>query len=398
VNQVENNTLLARYQRLAEISRDLASTLDLKVLLNRIVHAAADLSQAEAASILLYDEGKRQLYFQSATNLDEPLMRGLIVPLEGSIAGWIVTHREPLIILDAQNDERHFGDLQKATRFRTESLLGVPLIAKDKIIGVLEALNKRSSQFDLEDQDMLIALSAQAAVAIENARLFQQSDFISEIVHELRTPLSSLNTAAHLLLRQDLPPEQRTRLSSLIQTETSRLADMTTAFLDFARLESGRTQFNAEVFDMCDLLSECASTVIDKVTDQGLTLHLDLPADLPPLRADRDKLKQVILNLLSNAIKYNRPSGSINLSAGIEKDRLVFRVADTGHGIPSKDLAHLFQRFFRARSHESVAAGTGLGLAICKRIVEAHGGEILVHSQEGHGTQFSVFLPSKITS
>src|SRR3989337_3964529 len=108
-------TLVERYQRLLEISRDLASTLDLNVLLNRISQAAADLSNAEAASILLYDESKGQLYFQCATNLDEPLISGLVVPVEGSIAGWIVTHRQPIIIHEAQKDPRHFGNIAKIT-------------------------------------------------------------------------------------------------------------------------------------------------------------------------------------------------------------------------------------------------------------------------------------------
>lgn len=193
-----HSSLLERYQRLAEISRDLASTVDLTALLNRIVQAAADLSNAEAASILLYEESKKQLYFQSTTNLDEPFMRGLIVPVDGSIAGWIVTNRRPIIILDAQNDPRHFAKIGKMTNITTTSLLGVPLIAKDKVVGALEAINKRVGDFSLEDQDVLMDLGAQAAVAIENARLFQQSDLIAELIHELRTPLGSLRTAAHI--------------------------------------------------------------------------------------------------------------------------------------------------------------------------------------------------------
>ena len=111
-----STTLLERYQRLAEISRDLASTVDLDVLLNRIARAAADLSNAQAASILLYDESKGQLFFQCATNLDEPLMRGLVVPVDGSIAGWIVTHQQPIIIDEAQKDPRHFGNIAKTLR------------------------------------------------------------------------------------------------------------------------------------------------------------------------------------------------------------------------------------------------------------------------------------------
>jgi signal transduction histidine kinase len=395
VNEAIKSTLLERYQRLAEISRDLASTLNLDVLLNRIAQAAADLSNAQAASILLYDENKQQLYFESATNLDEPLMRGLIVPVEGSIAGWIVNHGQPIIISDTQKDPRHFGNIAKVTKVTTTSMLGVPLIAKDKVIGALEAINKQAGQFTEEDQNVLMALAAQAAVAIENARLFQQSDLISEMVHELRTPLSSLNTAAHLLLRVDVPEEQRRRVVQIIHNETTRLSDMTSAFLDLARLESGRMQFRVQVFDLRSLLEECASMMRGKAAESDLQLILDVPDGLPMIKADRDKIKQVIFNLLSNAIKYNRPGSEITIRAAAVKDRFTLSVSDTGLGIHPADLTHLFEKFYRVQSTEQVAPGTGLGLAICKRIVEAHGGQIEVQSELGKGTTFIVSLPAR---
>ena len=392
INQV---TLLERYQRLTEISRDLASTLDLTTLLDHIGHAAADLSNAEAASILLYDENKHQLHFVSATNLDEPLMRGLVVPVDSSIAGWIVLNRQPIIISDAQKDPRHFGNVGKATNVTTNSLLGVPLIAKNKVIGALEAINKRSGAFNEEDQDVLMALGAQAAVAIQNTRLFQQSDLISEMVHELRTPLASLNTAAHLLTREDLPEQQRHRVVQMIHSGTMCLSDLATAFLDLARLESGRVQFLAEVFDPRVLLEECASVVRGKASENALTLNLSIPDQLAPLRADRDKIKQVILNLLSNAIKYNRPDGSITVGAHVNGDNLIISISDTGPGIGPEDQKHLFEKFYRVRSSEDLAPGSGLGLAISQRIVEAHGGDINLESEVGVGSTFNILLPLK---
>lgn len=388
-------SLLERYQRLSEISRDIVSTLDINTLLDRIVQAAADLSQAEAASILLYDESKGQLFFESATNLDEPLMRGLIVPVDGSIAGWIVTHRQPIIIANAQRDTRHYSHVQKITRFRTKSLLGVPMIAKGQIIGVLEALNKRSGLFTQEDQDVLLALSAQAAVAIENTRLFQQSDIIAEMVHELRTPLASLNTAAHLLLKSDLPEEKRRTIVQLINKETTRLSDLASAFLDFARLESGRMQFNPENFDLGILLQECAEFIREKAVESGLEVLYQPPENLPPIKGDRDKIKQVVLNLMTNAIKYNRPGGSITIAAESHPDHVRFSVADTGIGIPREDLPRLGERFYRSFTSEKAAPGTGLGLAICRRIVEAHAGSIEVHSEVNQGATFAVILPLK---
>lgn len=388
-------TLLDRYQRLSEISLDLASTLDLKTLLDRIVHAAADLSNAQAASILLYDENKRQLHFETTTNLDEPLMRGLIVPVDSSIAGWIVLNREPVIIDDTQKDSRHYSEIAKYTNVTTNSMLGVPLVAKDEMIGVLEAINKIEGNFNEDDQDVLMALGAQAAVAIANARLFHQSDLISELVHELRTPLSSLNTAAHLLTRPDLPEERSEQVIEAIQSEISRLSEMTSAFLDMARLESGRTQFNTEQFDPGLLIEECINLVSGKVDERDLHLQIDISDENPDITADRDKIKQVLLNLLSNAIKYNYPQGNIIVSAFVEGNDFVITVIDTGPGINDEDQQHLFEKFYRVESAEKAAPGSGLGLAISQRIVEAHNGKIEVESKVGKGTTFRVCLPRR---
>jgi len=137
------DSLIQRYRRLIELSCDLASTLNLDVLLNRIINSAADLIGVEAASILLYDETKQQLHFQVSTNMDQPLMRGLIVPVDSSLAGWIITNREPVIVNDVQNDPRYYHDIEDATDIVTTSLLGIPLITKDKVVGVLEAINKK---------------------------------------------------------------------------------------------------------------------------------------------------------------------------------------------------------------------------------------------------------------
>ena len=151
---------LDSYLRLIDISRDLASTLDLDVLLDRIVQAAADITSAEAASILLYDNTARQLYFQVATNMDEPTLRGLIVPLEGSIAGWIVTNQKPLRIDNVREDKRHFGDIEQTTGFPTESILGIPLVTKNKVVGVLEVLNKKDGNFTSGDENLLTVVGA----------------------------------------------------------------------------------------------------------------------------------------------------------------------------------------------------------------------------------------------
>ncbi len=387
-----DNPLAQRYRRLLETSRDLASTLDLDSLLRHIVQAAADLCAAEAASILLYDDAQQELYFQAATNLTEPLMRGLVVPMD-SLAGWIVRNRESVLINDVSRDKRHFAQISQDTKFPTRSLLGVPLIAKDKVVGALEAINKKEGFFSQEDRDILSALGAQAAIAIENSRLFQQSDLISEFIHELRTPLGSISTAAHLLARPELSPEQRTSLLQTVQNESRRLSELATSFLDLARLESGRVQYHAERISLPALLQECQTIMRASAAEKHQTLQVETAADLPALTADHGKLKQVLINLLSNAIKYTPEGGHITLRAEGDAQEIRISVQDTGRGIPPEALENLFQKFYRVPGSEHMAQGTGLGLSIVKKIVEGHGGHIRVESEVGKGTTFTVHLP-----
>ncbi|HEX9385707.1 MAG TPA: ATP-binding protein [Anaerolineales bacterium] len=387
---------LDSYLRVIEISRDLASTLDLNTLLDDIVRAAADVTRAEAASILLYDDTARQLYFQVATNIDEPTMRGLIVPLDKSLAGWIVTNRKSLRIDDAQKDDRHFGEVEQTIGFSTHSLLGIPLVTKNKVVGVLEVINKKRGRFTDPDESMLSVLGAQAAVAIENARLFQQSDLIAEFVHELRTPLASLSTATYLLLRPEMSREQRDQIVNNIHNETLRLNSLASSFLDLARLESGRVQFRKARFSVADLIYECSDVMVSKAQETNVQIRVDIPNEMPLMEADRDKIKQVLLNLISNAIKYNRANGSVIITGTFDTNDISITIQDTGMGIPEDSIPHLFEKFYRVREHEGKATGTGLGLSICKQIVQGHNGRIEVKSKMGVGTSFTLHLPRSV--
>jgi signal transduction histidine kinase len=385
-------TQLERYQRLIELSRDLASTLDLNQLLVRILDAAADLCEAQEASILLYDHLKGELNFEAATNMDNTLMRGFSVPMN-SIAGWIVTNRKGVILNDAQNDSRLYNQVGVTINLSTRSLLGVPLQTKDKVIGALEAINKMSGEFTAEDLDLLAALGGQAAVAIENSRLFQQSDLISEFVHELRTPMASLNTAAHLMGRQGITEEQRNKMVEMVRSETNRLTELASTFLDLARLESGRAQFKSELGELQPILTNSIDIMNSRAAEHNITIESHVQPNLPKINLDRDKFKQVMLNLLSNAIKYNFPGGKVLVKAALNDPGIVLSVSDTGPGISEEALQHMFEKFYRVPGTEKLASGTGLGLSISKRIVEAHRGRIEVTSEVGKGTTFTVYLP-----
>ncbi len=385
---------LEDYRRLIEIAGELASHLDLSTLLTRIAEAARDITDAEAASILLYDEGTHELYFQTATNIDEPTMRGLVVPLEGSIAGWVLQNQRPARVDNAHNDPRYYGEVARTIRYDTRTLLAVPMMTKNRIVGVLEALNKKGEGFTDSDEHLLGVLAGQAAIAIENTRLFQQFDLISEFVHELRTPLASLSTATYLLMRPEISPEQRDEIIRNLHKETLRLSQLASAFLDLSRLESGRVQFEMQPVDLRALLTEVVSLMGPRAEEHHLHLTLDLDEELPTLWADHNRLKQVVINLVSNAIKYNRPGGQVIVRAAAHGEReVLIQVEDTGLGIPAEAMPHLFEKFYRVKATEDHAQGTGLGLAITRQIVEAHGGRIEVQSQVGEGSTFSVYLP-----
>ncbi len=372
--------LMARYERLMEISRQLNSTLDLGHLLNKIIKSATELTDTETASILLLDQKTGELRFEAASQMTRGAMEAIIVPLDGSLAGWVVQHGEPVLVEETRN------------------LLGVPMIAHNKVIGVVQAVNKRSnSPWTEDDVNTLTTLAAQAAIAIENARLFQQSDFISEMVHELRTPLAALKASTTLLLRPDLPDNRRRDIIVTMQGETDRLARMTTDFLDLARLESGRARLETSVFEAALLINESVDIVQHQASEKRVSLYLD--CDELQLRGDRGKIKQVLLNLLTNAIKYNREGGDIYVSLkpieqGENNDRLArIEVRDTGRGISQESQKHMFEKFYRAADTAGYTQGTGLGLVIAKRIVEAHGGEMSFTSDLGVGTLFFFTIP-----
>ncbi|MGD8604028.1 MAG: ATP-binding protein [Anaerolineales bacterium] len=393
VNTPGPSDLVSRYHRLLEMTLDLVSTLDLRALLQQIVDAARELTQSEAASLLLHDPKSNLLHFEAATKPIERDLSKIFVPVENSIAGQIFREKQPLSVNNASDDHRLFREVDDITQFRTHSIMGVPLMVKNKAVGVIEVINKLDGQFNADDIQLLEFLAAQAAIAIENTRLFQQNDLIAEIVHELRTPLNALVAAAHLLRRPELSHDQQEQLSQTISSEVNRLNEMATDFLEFSRLESGRVQLQLERIDMAGLIRECSEVIRPQALSDHLKLKIKVDSNLPVIQGDRNRLKRLLLNLLTNAIKYNSPDGTVTVRASKSEDAIHLQVQDNGIGIPEELLPNIFERFFRAPSDENRIGGTGLGLAIAKRITQTHGGEIWVESKPGQGSTFHVKLP-----
>ncbi|HKZ87202.1 MAG TPA: GAF domain-containing sensor histidine kinase [Anaerolineae bacterium] len=386
-------TRLARFRRVLDLSRILNSTLDLVTLLTLIIEAAREITRTEAASILLTDPKTGDLYFEAATGTKSEEVKRVVVP-PNSLAGWVAREGKPQIIDDVSSDPRFSPLSDQQSGFKTRALIALPLQVKGRTIGVLESVNRvDDTPFNDEDVDVLSALAAHAAVAIENARLFQQSDLISEMVHELRTPLTSIVAYGELLMRDDLKREQQRAFVETMLQESTRLAAMINDFLDLARLQSGRARLAHVPVDIGGLLRDCVSVMKPQADKKNIQVELDAPAGLPVVEGDAGRLKQVLMNLLSNAIKYTAPGGRVNARAGQRNDSVQVAIEDTGRGIPEQDLPHIFDKFYRVADSEGWATGTGLGLSIAKEIVEVHGGQIDVVSQVGVGTTVTLVIP-----
>ena len=394
-----NASISAKHlQLLLEVSRNLGSTHRLDELLSMVMDVATDLTNTETASILLVDGATGQLHFVASTSGVVP--KNTVVPLENSIAGWIVRNGRSLILDDVQSDDRYYANVDEDLSFVTRSMLAVPLTTNQGTIGALEVINKRDNKpYTSQDVALMESLASQSAVAILNAHLFHQSDLLAELMHELKTPLMAITAASELLNRPDLPQEKTGQLVGMINRESKRLSKMTRDFLDFARLESGRASLEHEPINIIEVVQDVVSISQSQASARGITIATQLAENLPSKTSDwvvigdQDRIKQVLLNLTSNATKYNKDNGRILISCECEAGKVVvMRVGDTGPGISEADQAHLFERFYRIPGSEG-AEGSGLGLSVARKIVEEHNGRIEVSSELGVGTVFTIILP-----
>ncbi len=378
-------------EELLAISRQLTSTLDMHKLLRQVVEAARDLTGGEAASILLVDQGV--LHFVAFSGPESSHLSSLEVPIEGSLAGWVVRHRKTAVVNDALQDPRLF-ELPGVDS--TQSIVAVPMLLGDKIVGVLETLTQRT-RYSFTDQDVetLETLASIAAIAVQNIQTFQQNDWIAEIVHEIRTPLTAIISYTELLERPELPPDMHQHFLNIIQQESERMMTLVNQFLDLARLSSGRVTLNIQPLMVNALIANAVDVIHAQAAKQHIVVEVDLPPNLPPVLGDRERIQQVLLNLLSNAVKYGGHGVRIRVAAKVDRDaqEVIISVSDNGPGIPKEYQERLFGRFFRVPGSEEIAQGTGLGLNLARQIVEAHGGRIWVESDAGKGATFSFTLP-----
>jgi len=401
---------ISHLERMLKVSQMINSTLDQWALLDIIAQLASELTNTESASIMLLDEASGEMRFAAATGQKSANIKPLIVPMEGSIAGTIAREKKPLLIRDVQNDPRWFQQADKQSGFVTRSIIGVPMQVRGKVIGVVEALNKRNnSELSWEDVEVLSALANQAAIAIENARMLDQlkkayeelsqldrmkSDFISIAAHELRTPLSLILGYA-MFLKTEISEESQEQLDQVLQG-AMRLRALIDDMVNLRQVDTGEAVLQAEPQCLQELIAEAVTEMGPMADAKGQKISLSLPQEAIIVEIDRAKMMLVLNNLLSNAIKFTNPQGRIGIKAGHKDNDAWFTVWDTGIGIPRSELSRIFDRFYQvepsiARHYE----GMGLGLSIAQAMVELHRGHIQVQSQPGKGSAFTVHIPLK---
>jgi PAS domain S-box-containing protein len=220
-----------------------------------------------------------------------------------------------------------------------------------------------------------------------------KSEFISNISHELLAPLHAIRGFTKLMLRDKVPdPETQKEFLSIVDERSQHLGTLIESLLDMSRLESGRFDIQKQRQPIRDIIHKAVESFYSLASDKGIVISEDIPATLPEIEVDGERLEQVIANLLSNAIKFSNGGHSIIVKAEAKDDELLVQVTDHGIGIPKKAMPHLFERFYRAE--DSMArGGAGLGLYISRQIIEAHGGHIWVESKVRKGTTVSFTLP-----
>lgn len=394
--------------RLVEISVMLASTLDLQPLLNYTMQAATEITNAEAASILLVEEGSGELRFAAASGADAQGLIGLTVPVEHSIAGTVLMRRQPCIIHDVSQHPRHFQRVDRWIDFHTRSILGVPMTIREQPVGVLEVINKRTGRFGEDDVRYMTLLATQAAAAIHNAQLVRslekayedlkrlhklKTDFIAIASHELRTPLSMILGYATFL--QEEAQGEISEHAEAVLNSALQLSSLIESMTNLRYVVIDDSELELQPLPLGGLLREAYREILPLTQAKGQCLELREPPAPYFIRADHARLSLALTNVLHNAVKFTPEGGVILLSAERSGDEVWITVRDNGIGIPPEELERIFEAFYQVedpltRRH----GGLGLGLTIARAIMERHGGRIWAASAGPNmGSRFTLALP-----
>jgi signal transduction histidine kinase len=401
------------YETLSDLRKRMGSLLDVTRLADTLVQTLVHRIPLTHGALFLFDPGAGEYQVQRVVS--SGAIEGTWRPLQvqGPIIRWLRDHeilvREE-IPLRRQMAEA-LGEVEADLDAMRVALL-LPLKSEGQLIGVLALGEKLSGEiFDAEELELLAVLAGQATVALQTSQLYEQlkrtneqlveanrlkSQFLAQFSHELRTPLNAIIGFSKVMLKSSggvLSKDQEEDLTA-IYSNGLHLLGLINDVLDFSKIESGTLELEKVPIAIGELVEECIRTTLPLIRGRNLTITRDIEPVLPPVRADRLKIRQVLLNLLSNAVKFT-PEGTVTVRARAEGSRLVVSVQDTGVGIREEDQPKLFRAFQQLNGGKIhlPLGGTGLGLVISKSFVELHGGEIWVESRGGQGSTFSFALP-----
>ena len=341
------------------------------------------------------------------------------------ITGWVAHTGQSVLVNDVRKDPRYYP-----MRKNIRSELCVPLRAGEKTIGVVNIETARLNAYSEADQQVLETMAAQIAIAIQNARLYEQvqrhsdelenqvaertkelahanirlkeldklkSEFLAMMSHELRTPLNSIIGFVGIILKGipgKINDEQKKQLS-MVYNSAKHLLSLINDILDLSRIESGKMEISMENFKIEDVINEVVQTMSLPIEQKGLKLITEVPDKMPYILSDKKRAFQILLNLVNNAYKFTE-KGEIKIECKIESNILKIAVSDTGIGIKNEDMPYLFEAF---RQVDGTARrryqGAGLGLYLCKKLLTLLGGEITAESEYGRGSRFTFKLPIK---
>lgn len=414
LEQAERRAL--ELQTAAEIARDTTSTLSTDVLLRRIVTLVVERFNLYQASIFLLDDSGtyavvRESFGPAAEQLKE--RKHKLAVGSRSVVGTVTATGEPFILNDVTTSTMYYPNpLLPETR----SEMALPLRLGNRVIGALDLQSRNLNAFRKDELSGLTILADQIAVAIENARAYElaqkaveemrevdrvKSQFLANMSHELRTPLNSIIGFSRVILRGIDGPINDTQKQDLtaIYNSGQHLLNLINDILDLSKIEAGKMELSFSDVNMTDLINSAMSTAVGLVKDKPIKLITEIEDNLPIVRADATRVRQVLINFLSNAAKFT-DEGSITVRARRVrspegKPELMVTVTDTGPGIAEEDRSKLFLPFSQVDdSPTRKTGGTGLGLSICRSLIEMHGGRIgLLESTVGVGSTFFFTLP-----
>jgi signal transduction histidine kinase len=385
-------------------ARALSSSLDLEEAFAAFIRELSAVLEFERIAIITAEGADAHTLASAGRGEDVVFPAGTRSPVEGSLLADVIEGGQTIERQDL--DPPRYSEEEEFLRLGLRARIAAPVYAGARAVGVLTVSRAEPHSFTRVDVELLTLLGRLVGSAVQNIRAYEaeratveelrrlsalRADFVSLVSHELRSPMAAVIGSARTLQQRwrELSPEQRDAFLALIGDETNRLAVLVGDVLDTSRIEAGTFSYSFSDVDLASLLRDALAAA--ELGQDEVPLELEVSEPLPSLRADPERLRQVVANLLDNAIKYSPHGGPVEVRAWAENGHLSVAVRDHGPGVPTEHFKLIFEKFGRGGS--GAKPGTGLGLFIARSIAEAHGGSVEVESAPGGGARFLLKLP-----